>query len=237
MSDPRPWDSLIGPEEVAIYERAGFLREVAIGERPVLLLIDVQYKFCGEFAEPVRDAVQHFRFSCGEHAWQSIPHIQELLGIARAKGIPVIYTHDQELVPDPTPEEQARGTAIVEEVAPLTGDPVIDKEGYSGFFGTRLISLLTSLGVDTVIVAGGTTSGCVRATVTDAYDYRFRVFVVQECVFDRAVIPHAVNLFDIAAKAANVVSLERMTELLSPHDYHGAFATVGDSPTWRFDRE
>ena len=82
---------------------------------------------------------------------------------------------------------------------------------YSGFLCTRLLRALISLHIDTVIICGGTTSGCVRATVTDAFDYRFKTFVVEECVFDRALAPHRANLFDIAGKAA-VVLLYRRAE-------------------------
>ncbi len=233
----RPWEGLISPEEVEIYRKAGFLREVQLGRRPAVLVIDVQYNFTGEVSEPVALAVERYRFSCGEHAWRSIPHIQALLELARGKGIPVIYTLDLERPPNPTIEEAARGNTLVDEVAPAPGDKVIPKEGYSGFFQTRLLSFLVSLSVDTLIVVGGTTSGCVRATVTDAYDYRFKVFVVEECVFDRAVTPHRANLFDIAGKAANVVSVSELNEILEGLDFHDAFEGVGDSPAWRFVRE
>lgn len=234
-SRPAPvWEGVITPEEVEIYRRAGFLREFEFGERPALLVIDAQYNFCGDRSEPVRDSAARYRFSCGERAWENMHHVERLVALARAKGMPVVYTRDVEQFPDPTPDEAARGHDIVREIAPRPGDMVIEKMGYSGFFSTRMLSYLISLSVDTVIVCGGTTSGCVRATVTDAFDYRFRTFVAQECVFDRAELPHRANLFDIAGKAAKVLPLDDLEQLLEGRDFHDAFAPGGDSPTWRY---
>jgi maleamate amidohydrolase len=96
----------------------------------------------------------------------------------------------------------------VREIAPRDGDIVIRKDKPSVFFGTPLMSYLHELQVDTLLVAGTTTSGCVRATVVDAFSYNFKVVVVEECVFDRGQASHKVNLFDMQAKYADVVPLE-----------------------------
>ncbi len=100
------------------------------------------------------------------------------------------------------------GNAIVREIAPHEGDIVILKDKPSVFFGTPLMSYLHELQVDMLLVAGTTTSGCVRATVVDAFSYNFKVVVVEECVFDRGQASHKVNLFDMQAKYADVVPLE-----------------------------
>jgi nicotinamidase-related amidase len=100
------------------------------------------------------------------------------------------------------------GNEIVHEIAPQDGDIVILKDKPSVFFGTPLMSYLHELQVDTLLVAGTTTSGCVRATVVDAFSYNFKVAVVEECVFDRGQTSHKVNLFDMQAKYADVVPLE-----------------------------
>lgn len=228
------WEGVITPEEVEIYRRAGFLRHVEFGERPALLVIDAQYNFSGDRPEPVLDSAARYRFSCGDRAWRSMPYIERLVAMARSKGMPIVYTRDVEQFPDPSPDEAARGHDIVQEIAPRPGDTVIEKMGYSGFFCTRMLSYLISMSVDTVIVCGGTTSGCVRATVNDAFDYRFRTFVAQECVFDRAPTPHRSNLFDIAGKAARVLPLAELEQLLDGRDFHDAFHAGGDSPTWRY---
>jgi maleamate amidohydrolase len=227
------WEGYATAEELEVYRRAGFLKEVTVGRRPALLVIDVQYNFTGDMPEPLIASTQKYRFSCGENAWNALPHIVALISYGRRKHIPIIYTQDLELPADATSHEKARGTQLLEEIRPIVGDKVIQKEGYSGFFGTRLLSYLVSLSVDTLIVAGGTTSGCVRATVMDAYDYRFKVFLVDDCVFDRARAPHRANLFDIAAKAATVVTSTELTKLLDSHDFSNAFEGVPDSPSWR----
>lgn len=216
-----PWEGLITPEEIEIYRRRSseFLKEKKLGQRPAVLVIGAQYNFTGEYSEPVAMAIAKYRFSCGEYAWASIPKMQVMLKVARAKGIPIVYTQDHELPPDPTIQEVERGIRIIDELAPQPDDKVFQKEGHSGFFCTQLPSFLISLGVDTVIVIGGATSGCVRATVTDSHDYRFQTFLVEECVFDRALTPHRCNLFDIAAKFASVVTLAEMTRMLEERDF------------------
>jgi nicotinamidase-related amidase len=95
---------------------------------------------------------------------------------------------------------------IPEEIAPAPADIVLPKTKPSLFHGTPLLDLLVREGVDTLVVTGGTTSGCVRATVIDAFSYNFPVLVVEEGVFDRGRLSHAVNLFDIDQKYGNVVS-------------------------------
>ncbi len=105
-------------------------------------------------------------------------------------------------------EQLEKAYSIRAEVAPRPGEPVIRKAAPSAFFGTPLIALLRQLDVDSVIVVGESTSGCVRATVVDACSYRFDVTVVEECVFDRTESSHAINLFDMAQKYADVRGVE-----------------------------
>ena len=106
------------------------------------------------------------------------------------------------------------GRDIVAEIAPRAGELVIAKAGASAFFGTHLAAHLIKRGVDTVLMAGCTTSGCVRASVIDSHDYGFRTIVVEECVFDRALVPHRANLFDMEAKYAGVESLAEVLAYL-----------------------
>ena len=105
-------------------------------------------------------------------------------------------------------ERRRRRFDIVDEVAPIQGEIVLTKVSPSAFWGTPLAGLLTGLGVDTVVIAGESTSGCVRATVVDAKSHRLKVLVPEECVFDRDEAPHAINLFDIDQKYADVVDLD-----------------------------
>jgi isochorismate hydrolase len=109
-----------------------------------------------------------------------------------------------------------RGYDFVAEVAPNPEDVLLPKKHPSAFFGTPLVSHLVDLGADMLVVTGCTTSGCVRGTVVDAFAYNFRVLVPQECVYDRSATSHAVNLFDMASKYADVAPIaDVMTRLAS----------------------
>jgi len=101
------------------------------------------------------------------------------------------------------------------EFKPQPGDVVIRKLRASAFFGTPLIAHLTQLGVQTVIVCGESTSGCVRATAVDAYSHGFHVVLVEECCFDRALLPHKINLFDLHHKYADVIGVDAVVAHLT----------------------
>ena len=102
---------------------------------------------------------------------------------------------------------QAMANEIVAEVAPQPGDLVLEKNGPSAFHRTPLQDYLVALGVDTILVVGESTSGCVRATVVDGTSLRYKVGVVEECVFDRTEACHAINLLDMHLKYADVINL------------------------------
>ncbi len=198
------WDGLIGADELEVYRRAGYGRLPGEGRRPAVLVVDMEYNFTGHAPEPILASITKFRNSCGEAAWRSIPKIAGLLRVARARRVPIVYTHGFPRTAGATRHEAQMGTDIVRPLAPHRGDAVYRKEAASAFFGTPLAGHLVSLGVDTVLVTGCTTSGCVRASVVDAHAYGFRTVVVEECVFDRAPTPHRLNLFDMAQKYALV---------------------------------
>jgi nicotinamidase-related amidase len=145
-------------------------------------------------------------------AWESIPHIARLLELVRALRLPVAYTHGFER-PD-TVRSPRLGTQIVDELAPRSDELVVEKESASAFFGTRLAASLVRWGVDTVIHTGCVTSGCVRASVVDGAAHGFKNAIVEECVFDRALTPHRLNLFDMDAKYGDVMSLEAVEAYL-----------------------
>lgn len=187
------------------------------GQRPALLIVDDYYGALGDRPEPLLQAVRSWPMSCGEAGWRAIDRTAELLAVARRAGIPIIYTTNIADFPSPwalaarpsqlTPEQRARQYEIVAAIAPQPGELVIHKAAPSGFFGTALAPHLIAQGVDTVLVCGETTSGCVRASVVDGCSYRFRMGVVEECTFDRTEAAHAINLFDMDQKYADVVSL------------------------------
>jgi maleamate amidohydrolase len=103
-----------------------------------------------------------------------------------------------------------RMSDIIDEVAPLPGELVIAKAGPSVFSGTPLLGQLTARRIDTIIVCGESTSGCVRAAVVDGCTQRFNMIVAEECVFDRTQASHAINLFDMNQKYADVLPLEEI---------------------------
>jgi len=210
----KPWDNIIGEEEQRAYRAAGFGRPSGLGVRPALLIIDVQYRTVGTTPQPFWEAIKEFPTSCGETAWHAVANIQKLLAVFRAKNWPVLYPH---VAPKKAAEGgrlaekvpaimniPAHGYDFVKEVAPRDGDVLLPKKHPSAFFGTALASHLIDLQADTLIVTGCTTSGCVRGSVVDAFSLNFKVMVPQDAVYDRSQVSHAVNLFDMSEKYADV---------------------------------
>lgn len=211
----RPWDGIIPEEEQRAYRAAGFGRPTGLGKKPALLIIDVQYRTVGTKRVPFWDAIKEFPTSCGEVGWNAVDKIALLLAEFRANNWPVLYPHvapklnfDTGRLSDKVPaimNVASRGYDFVEEVAPREADILLPKKHPSAFFGTPLASYLINLGADTLVVTGCTTSGCVRGSVVDAFAYNFRVLVPQDAVYDRSQVSHAVNLFDMAEKYADVM--------------------------------
>ena len=191
---------------LANYARA-YDRRVGFGNRPALLLID----FCQAYFDPECDL-----FADVENAVESALRIR---AAARSEGVPVILTNVVYQAGG------ANGGRFFEKAAPLRhfikGNPmgafgpglsphddelVVSKQYPSAFFGTSLASTLTAMGVDSVLLTGLTTSGCVRATCVDAMSHGFKTAVIAEACGDRHAAPHEANLFDMNAKYADVVS-------------------------------
>ena len=220
----KPWDDIISAEEQRAYAAAGFGRLGGLGQRPALLIIDVQYRTVGTVRQPFWDSIKEFPTSCGDVGWAAVDHIVPLLALFRARGWPVLYPHVAPKVADEGGRLAAkvpaimgiaqRGYDFVAEVAPRSGDVLIPKKHPSAFFATALASHLIDKQVDTVIVTGCTTSGCVRGTVVDAFSYNFRVAVPQECVYDRSLSSHKVNLFDMGQKYADVLTAAELMAAL-----------------------
>jgi nicotinamidase-related amidase len=212
----KPWDSVIPEEEQRAYRAAGFGRRSGLGRRPALLIIDVQYRTVGTTPRPFWEAIEEFPTSCGEVGWAAVTQIRKLLTIFRTKGWPVLYPHvapkesfDTGRLAEKVPAMLAvprHGYDFVAEVAPESGDILLPKKHPSAFFGTPLASYLVDLGADTLVVTGCTTSGCVRASVVDAFSYNFRVVVPSDAVYDRGHTSHLVNLFDMSEKYAEVMT-------------------------------
>ncbi|PEQ11386.1 hydrolase [Novosphingobium sp. PC22D] len=220
----RPWTGIVSEEEERRYQAAGFGRPGGLGKRPALLIIDVQYRTIGTREAPFWEAIEEFKTSCGDAGWNAVRHIAPLLALFRAKALPVLYPHvapkeafDQGRLAAKVPELMtisAEGYRFVEDVAPREGDILLPKKHPSAFFGTPLASYLIDLGCDSLVVTGCTTSGCVRGSVVDGFAYNFRVTIPEECVYDRSPVAHAVNLFDMAYKYADVAPLDAVLDAL-----------------------
>jgi maleamate amidohydrolase len=192
-----------------IYERARLGQSITLGARPAVLVVD----FSRGFTDP--------ESTMGSDLTREVEATNHLLGVARELELPIIFTtigfepnlKDGSLWLEKAPGlgELVIGSKWVE-IDPRLGrredETVIVKKGASAFFGTNLTSILVSQGVDTVIMCGATTSGCVRATAIDLLQYGYPTLVPRECVGDRARDPHDANLVDIQAKYADVVAVE-----------------------------
>lgn len=214
----KPWDGLISDEEQRAYNAAGFGRTTGIGKRPALLIIDVQYRTVGTTPRPFWEAIKEFPTACGDVGWSAVAHIARLQHHFRERRWPILYPYvspklsfDQGRASDKIPaimNISAKGYEFVAEIAPNAEDTLLPKKHPSAFFGTPLASYLINVGADSLVVTGCTTSGCVRASVVDAFAYNFRVLVPHDAVYDRSETSHRVNLFDMASKYADVMSTD-----------------------------
>jgi nicotinamidase-related amidase len=224
----RIWDKFLTPRDRAVFAAAGYGARAGFGARPALLVIDVNYAFCGEVREPVLQSIKTWRQSAGEAAWDAVPVLQRLIGAARETGLPVIYTTSARRPdnwdagswswknsrsgekPQGTSRSEKSGDEILAEIAPVPRDIVIRKQKPSAFHATPLFDYLTLLGCDSLIVAGTATSGCVRATIVDGFSHNFRITLVEDACFDRSQASHAIALCDLNAKYADVVASDEV---------------------------
>lgn len=194
-------------EAVERYRRAGIGEPVLRGARPAMVVVD----FCAGFTDP----------DCriGADLDTELAATGRLLKTARGSGVPILFTTivfeagetTAWLRKAPGFGELRRGTpavALDRRLGHREEEPVLEKRGASAFFGTDLIARLNEFSVDTLVVCGATTSGCVRATVVDAVQYGYPTLVVEDCVGDRASGPHEASLFDIKNKYGDVVGID-----------------------------
>ncbi len=223
----RIWDDAISERDRAVIEKGGWGKSRGLGRNPCLMIIDPQYNYVGE-DKPILEQQDRWPTGCGAEAWAGIRRIKKLIEVARSREIPIIYTRQvqrktlgfdgfarkAERKGDSFLEGH-RGVEIVDEIVPLEGDLVVDKSYSSAFYGTPMVSYLNGLGVDTILMTGGTTSGCLRATTVDAISRNYNVGVVEDCVFDRIEISHKVSLFEMWMKYCDVISLKEALEYLA----------------------
>jgi maleamate amidohydrolase len=223
------WDSFLTDRDREVFAGAGYGTNLGFGQRPAVLVVDVSYDFVGHEPAPILESIEAWRNSCGEEGWAGVGAIATLLDAVRRRSLPIFYSTGFPPRADGLGRGLWRnnrigktsgvpgfvGTDIVKEIAPEERDVVLRKSKPSAFFGTGLLGLLQELQVDTLLVVGTTTSGCVRATVVDAFSHNFKVSIVEEGTFDRGQASHAINLFDMNAKYADVVSLAETLDYIA----------------------
>lgn len=222
-----PWERFIGDADRAVMAKARFGRRMGFGLRPALVVIDCQRYMVGERGEDE----SRYPSSCGAVGWAAVDRIAHLVRESRSVGVPVFFTRF-ELARDGSDIgvygrkrellqsemwclEGSRGAALLPELGPEPGDFVFVKKKPSGFFGTPLLSYLVDRRIDTVIVCGGATSNCIRATVFDSSSYNFRTIVPADAVFDRISVSHAISLFDMDRQFADVVESTEVLDMLA----------------------
>ena len=229
----RVWEKYLSEADLEHVSASGH-KTRGFGSRPALLMIDLYRWVFGDKPQTVMEAKDEWPGSCGMAAWESLPHIQRLLAAARETGIPVVHVtglpeSESGVIGWASSGRKDSGRAgymgggakregmydIIPEVAPIEGEVFLKKTSPSAFWGTPVSGHLTALGVDTIIVAGESTSGCVRASVVDACTNRYKVVVAEECVFDRHEAPHAINLFDMNQKYADVMAVDEVIEWMN----------------------
>lgn len=208
------WDDVLSEQDRNMFAKAKMGGSGKFGQKPALVIVDMTYGFVDS----------KFRLGCSETGYPAVEATAKLLQKAREKGIPVFYTKGFT-----ESNESANGlwkggekrseleNTIVEQIAPSPNEVVLQKRRPSAFFGTSLVDMLIYHRVDTVFVAGITTSGCVRATVVDAFSYNYRVIVPEECVGDRSQISHKVSLMDIHMKYGDVLKLDQVLAWMDEH--------------------
>lgn len=214
-----PWESFLTEPDRAVVARGRFGRRMGFGQRAAVVVIDAQKYMVGEAGCDVE-----WPSSCGEMGRRAVREIAGLVAAAQAATVPCffsrfelaadgsdigVYGRKRDLLQSPHwCLSGSVGAELVPQLRPTSGDVVFVKKKPSGFHGTPLLGYLVERRIDTVIVVGGATSNCIRATVFDASSYNFRTIVPHEAVFDRIPISHAISLFDMDRQFADVVTVQ-----------------------------
>jgi nicotinamidase-related amidase len=212
------WKDIVTPDILEVY--SPYRRKVFVGASPALLAIDLYELVYRGGPRPPAELAEKHPSSCGEYAYAAIEPTRRLFAAARGAGLPVFYsTGDTRAASRPSlvaatkrnqPPLDPADYAIRPEFQPHPHDVVLTKQRASVFFGTPLTAHLTLLGVQTLIICGESTSGCVRASAVDAYSHGYHVVLVEECCFDRSILSHKVNLFDLHHKYCDVMHVDQV---------------------------
>lgn len=203
------WDDVLNEEDRKRFLKSNMGGTRGFGKKPALLIVDMTYGFTDS----------KYRLGHSETGYPAVEATAYLLKKARDKKLPVFFTK-------PFSESHQSGiglwkggeakseeeNTIVDQIMPMANEVVLQKRRPSAFFGTNLVDMLIYHSIDCLIIAGLTTSGCVRASVVDAFSYNFKIIVPEECVGDRSQISHKTSLMDIHMKYGDVLALDKVTE-------------------------
>ncbi len=220
------WSDILSETDREVIARGGYGKKRGLGRAPALILIDCQYNHIGA-DKPILEQLAEYPAGGGAAAWGAVRRLVDVRGAARAAAVPVAYTrycysargarYDGFALKRGNLErflEGAPGTRIVTELTPADDELVIDKTTASALFGTPLVQYLVRLGVDSVLIGGVSTSGCVRATCIDAVSYGFNAAVLEDGVADRIEQSHKASLLDLWMKYADVMTCREAIEYL-----------------------
>jgi maleamate amidohydrolase len=209
------WQDVVPEADLRIY--APYARATAVGPHAALLAIDLYNQVYEGGPNPPAAIAAQYPSSCGIHAHRAVAPTKRLIAAARRARLPIFFcTQDIRSNARPPGAVSTKrtgrvasrdGYAIYQAFPVLDGDIMIYKQRASAFQGTPIVSHLHLLGTQSLIVCGEATSGCVRASVVDAYSSGFNVAIVEECTFDQTELTHKVNLFDMHHKYADVMGL------------------------------
>ncbi|HEY4074297.1 MAG TPA: isochorismatase family protein [Herbaspirillum sp.] len=213
----KDWMTIIPESDRKAYQKSD--KPPMPGPKSALIVIDVTVAFTGSRPQPIEEAIIEFPTACGDAAWEALPRIKELIDLFRAAARPVVFTRSD------VRGQQFAGTAtktkrpvnpdpkfghFPEMIVPRDDEWILEKTKASVFFGTSMNFYLRKEEIDTVVICGVSTSGCVRASTVDAFSHGYTTFVIDDCCFDRSHFAHCANLFDMNAKYATVLSLDEI---------------------------
>ncbi len=214
------WEDVLSDIDKQVIVKGGYGKRRGYGKHPIMMIIDPQWNYMGA-NKPIQEQWDEWPSGVGKAAWDGVGPIKKIVDKMHEKGYPVIITRNVQKktlkfdsFSNKTNRDQTKyidgnpATEIIPELAPAPQDIVIDKAYASVFYGTPIQSYLVKLGVDTIIMTGGSTSGCVRASTIDAIERSYNVAMVADCVFDRISISHKAGLLDCWMKYCDVVDSE-----------------------------
>lgn len=220
------WNDILSDLDREVIARGGYGKKRGLGRAPALVLIDCQYNHIGT-DKPILEQLAEYPSGGGAAAWAAVRQLIRVREAARAARVPVVYTrychstrgarYDGFALKRGNLErfiDGAPGTRIVADLTPADDELVIDKTTASAMFGTPLVQYLVRLDVDSLLIGGVSTSGCVRATCIDAVSYGFNAAVLEDGVADRLEISHRVSLLDIWMKYADVITCAEAIDYL-----------------------